>query len=260
MLAAELASPGHSIRIEDLRQPVVEEQLSVSAAEELLRVPLELRLELVDQAVRERWTPAQARHARLDARAKCFASKHPQSDRAAHLEERFGAMTTDLQTIDPVHPFSRSSPHAKRMLAPPSHLRHTSLVASVKARYTGSGLFGNQDHVHVLLTVCTFVCILPNRAAGRECSTGTMAICRMSCNTGYCLLKPSKRSTILTHSPQLRTTSPANSVSDWSARRTMAVCCRWSTPGAAIADVWSRRFPLGRASSADTKSGGRKFL
>src|SRR5207249_10055358 len=38
---------------QDLRAPVLEQRLSVSSAEELLRVPSSLRRELIDQAVRE---------------------------------------------------------------------------------------------------------------------------------------------------------------------------------------------------------------
>ena len=80
---------------DDLRDPVLEEHLSVSAAEELLRVRPEQRRELVEQAVREQWTPAQARAARLAARAKWLESNHrptaqnaaaaPQSDASTDL-------------------------------------------------------------------------------------------------------------------------------------------------------------------------------
>jgi hypothetical protein len=81
---------------EDLRAPVLDERLSVSAAEELLRVPPDLRPHLVDQAIREQWTPAQARRARLDARAKCLESKHLPVD---DLEGRFRALSTQLETL-----------------------------------------------------------------------------------------------------------------------------------------------------------------
>ncbi len=73
---------------QDLRAPVLEQQLSVSAAEELLRVPVELRRKLVDQAVREHWTPAQARAARLSARTKWLESNHLQSNSAAVMRGR----------------------------------------------------------------------------------------------------------------------------------------------------------------------------
>src|SRR5258708_6967081 len=86
---------------EDLREPVLEEQLSVSAAEELLRVPLQMRPDLADQAVRERWTPAQARRARLAARAKWLESNHQQPDGpAVGLEERFRTLTAALQSVE----------------------------------------------------------------------------------------------------------------------------------------------------------------
>ncbi len=82
---------------EDLRQPVLDEQLSVSAAEELLRVPPEQRSNLVDQAVRERWTPAQARRARLGARARWLESNHSGSEsRSTHRAERVAAVSVDL--------------------------------------------------------------------------------------------------------------------------------------------------------------------
>lgn len=99
---------------EDLRGPVLEEQLSVSAAEELLRVASDQRTELLAQAVREQWTPAQARRARLASRAKCLESKHP---RTAPLEERFRALRADLQTVNAVQLSSLARREAKRLLA-----------------------------------------------------------------------------------------------------------------------------------------------
>jgi hypothetical protein len=50
-------------------------QLSISAAEELLRVRPELRRDLTKQVVREPWTPAQARTARPAAHSKLLESK-----------------------------------------------------------------------------------------------------------------------------------------------------------------------------------------
>jgi ParB family transcriptional regulator, chromosome partitioning protein len=90
----------------DLRVPVLEQQLSVSTAEELLRVPAALRLELVDQAVRERWTPARARTARLASRTKCLDSKHSPND----LELRMRSLSRDLADLS--------------MLDLPSSVRH----------------------------------------------------------------------------------------------------------------------------------------
>lgn len=79
---------------EDLRGPVLDEQISVSAAEELLRLPADQRPDLVDQAIREQWTPAQARRARLDAQAKCLDSKHSQPER--RLASRIRALADEL--------------------------------------------------------------------------------------------------------------------------------------------------------------------
>lgn len=85
---------------QDLRAPVLEQQLSVSAAEELLRVPTELRRELVDQAVRDHWTPAQARAARLSARTKWLESNHlPSRAKGKDLEQRIQALGRDLGTF-----------------------------------------------------------------------------------------------------------------------------------------------------------------
>jgi ParB family transcriptional regulator, chromosome partitioning protein len=81
---------------EDLRAPVLEEQLSVSAAEELLRVPAELRPALVEKAIRERWTPTQARRARLAARAKCLDSKHPSPEPHTPRLDRLGVGSAEL--------------------------------------------------------------------------------------------------------------------------------------------------------------------
>jgi ParB/RepB/Spo0J family partition protein len=86
---------------QDLREPVLDQQLSISSAEELLRVPTPLRLELIDQAVRERWTPAQARAARLLARARCLDSKHLTTDARPRLEERLHALRAELSTVNP---------------------------------------------------------------------------------------------------------------------------------------------------------------
>jgi ParB family chromosome partitioning protein len=102
---------------EDLRAPVLEEQLSVSAAEELLRVPPELRPDLIDQAIREHWTPTEARRARLAARAKCLESKHARSEAStASLEERFRALRADLQAIDRAQISHSARREAKRLL------------------------------------------------------------------------------------------------------------------------------------------------
>ncbi len=85
---------------EDLREPVLEQQLSISAAEELLRVPTELRADLVDQAVRERWTPGQARAARLSARKGWLDSNHPLSKPTNEdLEHRMQALRRDLSVL-----------------------------------------------------------------------------------------------------------------------------------------------------------------
>ena len=103
---------------EDLRQPVIDEQLSVSAAEELLRVPLELRPDLVDQAVRERWTPAQARRARLGARAKWLESNHPRPEPSAtRLEDQLRALTAQLQGLDRTQVSGSARREAKRLLS-----------------------------------------------------------------------------------------------------------------------------------------------
>lgn len=97
---------------EDLREPVIEEQLSISAAEELLRVPPERRPALVEQAVRERWTPAQARSARLSARTQWLDSNHaPAATRAGSLDERLKLLRRDLAGVDPAKPVSQ---HAMR--------------------------------------------------------------------------------------------------------------------------------------------------
>jgi ParB family chromosome partitioning protein len=85
---------------QDLRKPVLKQRLSVSAAEELLRVPPEQRAELVKQAVRERWTPAQARAARLSVKAKWLESNHlaPKS-KSEDLEQRIQALARDLGSL-----------------------------------------------------------------------------------------------------------------------------------------------------------------
>ena len=99
---------------QDLRKPVLKQQLSVSAAEELLRVPTELRRELVHQAVREHWTPAQARAARLSARTKWLESNHLQSrSKREDLEQRIQALGRDLGTLEAAD----LSPHARREAA-----------------------------------------------------------------------------------------------------------------------------------------------
>ena len=58
-----------------LAQPVLANQLTVSAAEELLRIPPSKRAELVDQAIAEHWGKAEARQ----AVAECKAALHPLS-------------------------------------------------------------------------------------------------------------------------------------------------------------------------------------
>ncbi len=89
---------------EDLREPVLEEKLSISAAEELLRVPPERRPALVEQAVRERWTPAQARSARLSARTQWLDSNHsPAATKAGSLDERLKLLRRDLAGVDPAN-------------------------------------------------------------------------------------------------------------------------------------------------------------
>src|SRR5262249_35484477 len=103
---------------EDLREPVLEQRLSVSAAEELLRVRPELRPELVDQAVREHWTPAQARSGRLAARAKWLESNHPRSELSSpiHLEDRFRELTAEVRSVEPAHVSPAARREAKRLL------------------------------------------------------------------------------------------------------------------------------------------------
>jgi ParB family chromosome partitioning protein len=103
---------------EDLRAPVLEEKLSISAAEELLRVPPDLRPDLVDDAVREQWTPAQARRARLTVRMRCLESKRAgKGPPAMRLEERFRVLSADLQTIEPAQVSRAARREAKRLLA-----------------------------------------------------------------------------------------------------------------------------------------------
>jgi hypothetical protein len=71
------------------------------AAEELLRIPPELRHELVDQPVRERWTPAQARAARLSAKTKRFDTNHLTSkSKNEDLKHRLQALGRELGTIE----------------------------------------------------------------------------------------------------------------------------------------------------------------
>ena len=96
---------------------MLEEQLSMSAAEELLRVPPELCPDLIDQGIRERWTPTKARRARLAARAKCLESKHAQSEPStARLEERLRALSADLEAIDPAQVSHSARREAKRLV------------------------------------------------------------------------------------------------------------------------------------------------
>jgi ParB family chromosome partitioning protein len=83
---------------DDLRAPVLDECLSVSAAEELLRIRPELRHDVVQQAVDERWTPAQARRARLDTRTKWLDSNQSPID---HLLKQFQRVVADLGRIEP---------------------------------------------------------------------------------------------------------------------------------------------------------------
>jgi ParB family chromosome partitioning protein len=99
---------------EELRAPVLDERLSVSAAEELLRVPPDVRPHLVDQAIREQWTPAQARRARLDARLKCLDSKHPPVD---DLEGRFRALSAELETLQATQISRGARREGQRLLA-----------------------------------------------------------------------------------------------------------------------------------------------
>jgi ParB family chromosome partitioning protein len=83
---------------EDLRAPVLRDQLSVSAAEELLRVPPEQRAGIIQQAVRERRTPAQARRARKAARATWLDSNHhrPAPQRAVRIR----ALADELADVE----------------------------------------------------------------------------------------------------------------------------------------------------------------
>jgi ParB/RepB/Spo0J family partition protein len=102
----------------DLREPVLKQHLSVSAAEELLRVADDVRPELVAQAIRERWTPAQARTARLASRARWLESNHThQRQPSASLEERFRALSNELEaaTASTLSPAARRE--AKRLAA-----------------------------------------------------------------------------------------------------------------------------------------------
>jgi ParB family transcriptional regulator, chromosome partitioning protein len=102
---------------EDLREPVLEERLSVSAAEELLRVPPERRPELIEQAVRERWTPAQARAARLSARTRWLDSNHaPAETKAGSLDERLKSLRHDLAGVDPASLSPSARCEAARLL------------------------------------------------------------------------------------------------------------------------------------------------
>jgi ParB family transcriptional regulator, chromosome partitioning protein len=86
---------------QDLREPVLDQQLSVSAAEELLRIRPELRHELVEQAVREHWTPAQARTARLSAKTKWLESNHlPSKSKNEDLEQRIQTLGRELGKLE----------------------------------------------------------------------------------------------------------------------------------------------------------------
>jgi len=99
---------------EELREPVLDQRLSVSAAEELLRVTPELRHELVGQAVREHWTPAQARAARLSAKTKWLDSNHPHSGpKSKALERHIDALGRELEALE----LTDLSPAARRAAA-----------------------------------------------------------------------------------------------------------------------------------------------
>jgi hypothetical protein len=103
---------------DDLRGPVLDDLLSISAAEELLRVPPESRPDLVADAIRDRWTPAQARHARLVARRKCLESKHGNSaPSTVGLEQRMRALSADLQSVAPADLSPSTREEAKRLVA-----------------------------------------------------------------------------------------------------------------------------------------------
>lgn len=102
---------------EDLREPVLEERLSISAAEELLRVPAERRSALVERAVREHWTPAQARAARLSTRMQWLESNHPPAEtKASTLDERLQSLRRDLTGIDPASLAPSTRSEAARLL------------------------------------------------------------------------------------------------------------------------------------------------
>lgn len=78
-----------------LATPVLANQLTVSAAEELLRIPDGERAQLVDQAVAERWGKAEARQAVV----RCKAALH-QGPPAPRLASRIRALTEELAALE----------------------------------------------------------------------------------------------------------------------------------------------------------------
>jgi ParB family chromosome partitioning protein len=94
-----------------LAQPVLANQLAVSTAEELLRVPDDERVSLVEQAIAEHWGQAQARQA-VEARKVTLRSAVP----SLRLEERFRTLIADLQTVDRAQVSRSARREAKRLL------------------------------------------------------------------------------------------------------------------------------------------------
>jgi hypothetical protein len=95
-----------------LAQPVLEDELTVSTAEELLRVPDDEREEFVQQAIDERWDQAEARQAVRD-RKVTLQTGQP----LRRLASRIRALANELEAIEK----DLLTPSARRELA---HLRH----------------------------------------------------------------------------------------------------------------------------------------
>jgi hypothetical protein len=79
-----------------LAKPVLGNQLAVSTAEELLRVPVEDRAAFVERAVSERWGQAEARHAVEDRKVTLRAGL-PSSRLPGHIR----ALREELAGLDP---------------------------------------------------------------------------------------------------------------------------------------------------------------
>ncbi|MDQ6674548.1 MAG: ParB/RepB/Spo0J family partition protein [Chloroflexota bacterium] len=79
-----------------LAKPVLGNQLTVSTAEELLRVPEEEREEFVKRAVKERWGQAEARHAVEDRKVTLHAGL-PSSRLPSHIR----ALRRELEGLEP---------------------------------------------------------------------------------------------------------------------------------------------------------------